>query len=75
MIIAGFGSVNWRRRPLFTKQCIDNFYPMNCVELQPLVQENESVQQRAVYEPENSQLQVLYDAGYPPLPDAVGTEV
>ena len=75
MIIAGFGSVNWRRRPLFTKQCIDDFYPMNSVELQPLVHENENVQQRTVYEPEDSQLQVLYDAGYPPLPDAVGTEV
>ena len=37
--------------------------------------ENENVQQRTVYEPDDSQLQVLYDAGYPPLPDAVGTEV
>ncbi len=75
---AGVGSVNWRRKPLFTKQSLDYFYPFHCAELQPLVQESAAVQahEHAAYAPDYSRLQVLYDAGYPPLPsDAVGTEV
>jgi hypothetical protein len=71
---AGFGDVNWRREPLFTKQSLEEFYRVNLAEIQPLVFEIEQVQLRPAYEPLHSD--VPYDGGYPPLPtDAVGTEV
>ena len=69
--IAGFGSVNWRRQPLFTKQSLDNFYPMKSIELQPLMHDDVEARRHAAGD---AQL-VEYDSGYPPLPDAVGTEV
>ena len=72
--MAGLGDVNWRSKPLFTKQSLEEFYPVNFSEMQPLVFENEQVELRPAYEPSHSE--VPYDGGYPPLPtDAEGTEV
>jgi hypothetical protein len=72
--VAGLGDVNWRSKPLFTKQSLEEFYPVNFSEMQPLVFENEQVELRPAYEPSHSE--VPYDGGYPPLPtDAEGTEV
>ena len=71
-LIPGFGSVNWRRNPLFTKQSLDNFYPAKSVEQEPLMHEDVGVLHHAAADDQLAG----YLAGYPPLPsDAIGTEV
>jgi hypothetical protein len=72
--MAGFGSVNWKTSPLFTKKSLNEFYPLTCVEHEPLVAENVESWAPTAYESALSEMP--YDGGYPPLPtEAVGTEV